>query len=208
MMYSPLSMPKIVDHEARRSAIAAAACRVIGEGGLAAATMRDIAAEAGCTTGMVLHYFRNKEELLLAALGSASQAVADRVAARLAVPTADLYDLLCECLPLDDRRRLEWRVWIAFWDTAVRQPDLAAEQRARYRTWREALHLALATCGHPPQAALEEAAEALMVVIDGIGIQAVFDTERWPPERQESQMRKQVGHILDELAAPRQPRGR
>lgn len=190
-------MPKVVDHEERRRSIAAAACRVVADAGLAGATVRDIAAAAGCTTGMVMHYFRSKEEVLLAALNSATQAVADRMVALMDDPSADLHSLLCECLPMDDRRRLEWRVWIAFWGAAVRDPDLAAEQRARYRTWREALQVGMQVSGHATQGVQrEEAAEAMMAIIDGIGIQAIFDESRWPPERQESQLRRQVAHIL------------
>lgn len=194
-----MSMPKVVDHEERRRAIAAAACRVIAASGLAGATMRDIAGEAGCTTGMVVHYFRSKEEVLLAALGSVSQAVADRTAALTADPSTGLETLLCECLPMDDRRRLEWRVWIAFWGSAAHDPVLAREQRDRYRTWSEALQFVLATSGHPPGPPLEEAAETMMTIVDGIGIQAVFDPRRWPPERQARQMRAQVAHVLSDL---------
>jgi AcrR family transcriptional regulator len=34
--------------------------------------MRDVAVTAGCSTGMVNHYFENKDELLLAAAKAAS----------------------------------------------------------------------------------------------------------------------------------------
>ncbi|WP_242910863.1 TetR/AcrR family transcriptional regulator [Actinomadura terrae] len=195
-------MPKVVDHEGRRRDITAAACRVIAESGLAGATMRDIAGAAGCTTGMVMHYFRSKDEVLVAALNSVSQAVADRVAALAADPSTGIETLLCECLPMDDRRRLEWLVWIAFWGSAAHDPALAEEQRDRYRTWREALQLVLETAGHPPGARVEEAAETLMTAVDGIGIQAVFDPSRWPPERQARRLRWQVAHVLADLAEP------
>ncbi|MUN41132.1 TetR/AcrR family transcriptional regulator [Actinomadura litoris] len=198
-------MPKVVDHEGRRRAITAAACQVIAASGPAGATMRDIAAAAGCTTGMVTHYFRGKDEVLLAALNSVSRAVADRVAALAADPSTGIETLLCECLPMDDRRRLEWRVWIAFWGSAAHDPALAREQRDRYRTWREALQLVLATPGRPSGPPLEEAAETLMTAVDGIGIQAVFDPRRWPPERQARQMRRQVAHVLADLDAAPDP---
>lgn len=199
MMYASLSMPKVVDHEERRGAIARAACEVIGAAGLNGTTVRDIAAAAGCTTGMVMHYFQSKEEVLLAALTTATEAVRDRMLARLDDPATALSDLLCECLPMDDRRRLEWRVWIAFWDSAVHDPRLAAEQRARYRTWREALQVILLSMGHRPGRRLDEVAEAVMTVIDGVGIQAMFDEERWPPARQERYLRAQLEHLLGAL---------
>ena len=57
-------MPKVVDVEARREELAAAAARVIARSGIASASMREVAAEAGWTTGTLVHYFRNKRELL------------------------------------------------------------------------------------------------------------------------------------------------
>lgn len=41
-----------------------------------------------------------------------------------------------------------------------------------------------------------------MTVVDGIGSQAVFDLGRWPAERQERQMRRQVTHVLSDLRRP------
>ena len=52
----------------RRLEVAAAAWRVIVREGLERASMRAIAQEMSCTTGVVMHYFRNKEELILFAL--------------------------------------------------------------------------------------------------------------------------------------------
>ena len=57
-------MPKIVDHEQRRTEIAEALWRVVARQGLEGATIRAVAAEAGWSRGIVEHYFDNKEELL------------------------------------------------------------------------------------------------------------------------------------------------
>jgi AcrR family transcriptional regulator len=55
------------DHAARRTEIAEAACDVILRLGLAQASLSQIAREMGYTTGILRHYFSDKEELLLAA---------------------------------------------------------------------------------------------------------------------------------------------
>lgn len=52
----------------RRSEIIAATLRVIGQSGISGATMRSIARELGLTTGVISHYFRDKNELLQEAL--------------------------------------------------------------------------------------------------------------------------------------------
>ena len=58
-------MPKIVDHEQRRSELAAAVWRLASRDGLEAVTLRAVSAEAGWSTGALNHYFSDKEKLLL-----------------------------------------------------------------------------------------------------------------------------------------------
>jgi AcrR family transcriptional regulator len=58
--------PKIA--EDRREQIINAAIRVFAQKGFARATNRDIAHEAGITTGLIYYYFKSKEDLLRAAL--------------------------------------------------------------------------------------------------------------------------------------------
>jgi AcrR family transcriptional regulator len=58
-------VPKIVDVEQRRADLTDAAARLIARSGIESATMREVAAEAGLTTGALTHYFTDKHELLL-----------------------------------------------------------------------------------------------------------------------------------------------
>ena len=62
-------MPRVVDVEQRRTELAAAVARVIARSGIEGATMRQVAAEAGWTTGTLVHYFTDKRELLQFTLG-------------------------------------------------------------------------------------------------------------------------------------------
>ena len=108
-------MPKIVDREERRSQVADAAFRVIAGEGLAAVTLQKVATEAGLNIGSVRHYVDNYEELLVFAMRSMVDRVADRLMALIEdgwvqTPGRRLElaeDLLAELLPLDDARRLE-----------------------------------------------------------------------------------------------------
>ena len=54
--------------EDRREQIIDAALRVFAQKGFARATNRDVAREAGITTGLIYYYFKSKEDLLRAAL--------------------------------------------------------------------------------------------------------------------------------------------
>src|SRR6201996_9364250 len=73
------AVPRVVDHEARRVAIAEAIFEVIGSRGLGAVSLRDVAAQAGVSMGAVQHYFDSKEQMLLFALGH----MRDRALARM-----------------------------------------------------------------------------------------------------------------------------
>src|SRR4030095_7790842 len=72
-------MPKVAYHEERRAERCAAVWRLASREGLEAVTVRRVAEEAGWSTGAVVHYFSDKEELLLFAF----RTLADRVGRRL-----------------------------------------------------------------------------------------------------------------------------
>lgn len=124
-------MPKQVDHEQRRSLLAEALWRIAARDGLGATTVRQVAAEAGVSVGMVQHYFSTKDEMLLFAL----QRIGDDLAARLAQQIGSLpqprepYDVvwitLRERLPLDQRRRVQVQALVAWLGRTVVDPELA-----------------------------------------------------------------------------------
>ncbi|MCP3857229.1 MAG: TetR/AcrR family transcriptional regulator [Actinomycetia bacterium] len=61
-------MPRQVDHEQRRREVGEAALRVIAHGGVAAASVRSIAGEAGMSTSWVTHYFDGHDDVVLQAV--------------------------------------------------------------------------------------------------------------------------------------------
>jgi AcrR family transcriptional regulator len=154
-------------------------------------TLRGVAEEAGCSTGALVHYFPDKEELLLFAF----RTVADRVMRRVAEaeettkdPLALARAMLMEGLPLDPERRAEVRVWFAFLGLALTRPALERDQRLTYRAWRqrvaerlaEAQGQGLARGDFDPQT---EAA-ALVGLVDGLAVQATFEPRTLTPARQ------------------------
>ena len=164
-------MPKIVDPEQRRAAFVSATWQVIAEEGLNGATLKRVAAEAGCTTGALTHYFADREELLISALRQVHAAAGERMAVELAWPSPPLERLravLEEALPLDETRLREWKVWLAFWGASAGEPALQAENGRRYDEWRGLLS-ALVT---PLTTEAEVATETclLMSLIDGLGL--------------------------------------
>ena len=173
----------MVNHEERREEIAEAAWRVIEREGLAGADLREIAREAGHTTGVITHYFRDKRELMTFAFGL----LVDRSTARMARASAEagLTEALAQVLPLDKERRRETAVWLALVGASLTDPQLAEGLRLRYRQAREAMLPVFRTAleevpGEDP----EDIGDELLAVVDGITVDALSDPERYPPGRQ------------------------
>jgi AcrR family transcriptional regulator len=188
-------MPKVVDIEQRRAQLTEAAARLIARSGLESATMREVAAEAGWTTGALTHYFTDKRELLLTTFqASLANRRAQRPNDEHADPAAQLRASLEGALPLDTARRRHWMVTIAFCSQAAGDAELAATQRAAYREFRDHVASLAARCGLADAQGADACAERLIAVADGIAVQALFDGQGWPACRQRER--------LDELLAP------
>ena len=184
-------MPKVVDHEERRAELAAAVWRLASREGLEAITVRRVAEEAGWSTGALVHYFADKEELLLFAFRTG----ADRVGRRLAQldeherdPLARARAQLLEGLPLDRDRQDEVRVWFSFLGLALTRPALARAQRVAYRAWRDRIRERLREAQEVDQIradidCLAEAA-ALVGLVDGLAVQATFEPRVLSASRQ------------------------
>ncbi len=84
--------------EDRREQIIDAALRVFAQKGFVRATNRDVAHEAGITTGLIYYYFRSKEDLFRAILEERSpvQAVAQVTTEMLEQPPQILLPLLIQ----------------------------------------------------------------------------------------------------------------
>lgn len=129
-------MPKRVDRDARRRAIAEALWRVAIRHGLEDVSLRHVAAEAGVSMGMVQHYFAGKDEMLLFALETLNDHVTQRVAESIRVlpsphdPRALVRVVLVEMLPLDEERRDDAIVGLAFLAQAAMHPKIAGILRA------------------------------------------------------------------------------
>ncbi|MEO3747393.1 TetR family transcriptional regulator [Plantactinospora sp. B5E13] len=136
-------MPRLADHEQRRTQIIDALLRIAADRGLHAATMRTVAAEAGVTVSTVQYYFHSKEQLLFAALQQLSEAVGRRVAARRANSTRNdstgasgplrpvLEEWLGQLIPADAEQRAAYTVFAAYHALALTDPHLAALPYAR-----------------------------------------------------------------------------
>jgi AcrR family transcriptional regulator len=186
-------MPKVVDSDERRAELAGAAARLIARQGLGAATMREVAAEAGWTTGVVMHYFPDKRQLLLHTFRASLEGRRARRAERADDPATALRQTLEGALPLDEERRRHWMVTMAFCAQASGDPQLGAAQGEAYQEFRRHVAGLVRAAGLASGRAAEPLAERLIAAADGVAVQALFDPAGWPPSRQ----RRSLDELLD-----------
>lgn len=121
------------DHDNRRIEIAEAACAVILANGIERTRLKDVAAQLGFTTGVLQHYFTDKEALLLFAKNHLFDQAFVRL--RSAAPRAQGIDRLraqaAELLPLTPARLQMYQLLAAFRGQAIGNPELMALQRSR-----------------------------------------------------------------------------
>lgn len=131
-------MPRRVDHEERRRQLAEALWRLVRRGGVEAVSLSLVAAEAQVSKGLVQHYFKSRDQMLVFAIEYANERMRERMERRLAEvaepasPRHVLRVMLTELLPEDEDRRTESMVGIAFFVTALNDAGLAAYFRAGY----------------------------------------------------------------------------
>jgi AcrR family transcriptional regulator len=119
--------PKASDAtQQRREHIIQAATSVIAKDGLPALSVRSVANEAGCSRGLVEHYFRNKTALLVASNDWANKVYLERVGAAVdAMAGLGALELrLRNLLPYNETIHDEWKVRIAFWHQGITIPSV------------------------------------------------------------------------------------
>jgi len=197
-------MPRVVDHELKKNDVAEATWRVIEKYGLRAATIRAIAEEVGCSTGAIVHYFKNKDDLFIFSLHLATERLARRIEkCRQGVSGHEtLRKVFAEYLPLDDERALEWHIWAAFLTRSVNNPRLTQEQREWYDGFRNLLRDIIIEGQQNGvfRADIDptEEADTILALIDGLGVHAIREPQHYPPEYQMALMNR---HLLLRFSA-------
>ena len=124
-------MPKQVDHEERRVEIIEALFRIVARDGLAAATIRAVAAEAGVPAPQVQYYFGTKAHLLNGALELLGRHVVQRGLALMReagddpAPEALLRAALTGSHPIDEESRHDLILFFCFYVAAVTEPSMS-----------------------------------------------------------------------------------
>ncbi|MEU7133689.1 TetR/AcrR family transcriptional regulator [Streptomyces sp. NPDC046261] len=207
----PRAAPAAADTASRRRRqIAEAVWRIAADRGLDAASMREIATEAGVSLRVVQYHFDTKHRLLVAALRMLHEENERQARARAralrdpADPRALLRLILDEFLPLDDQRRTALRVFAAYYARSLTDPRLAEVflHDARPVEHLVATVIAQARPGGPGGDGVDPLLEADLLVsgVTGLGLDIVHG------RRTLAEVRRAIDYHLDRiLAAPAAP---
>ena len=161
----------------RREAIVDAALAVARRKGLAATTVRDVAAEMGTSSGLIHHYFDSMDEVLAAAFErvAGDDLVQTEVLLEQAGDPRELIrDFLASYAPVGD----DWafQLWLDAWAEAARRPMLREASARLNLAWAALLERAIRQgieegtfrCEDPTASAWR-----ILSLIDGLALQVV-----------------------------------
>jgi AcrR family transcriptional regulator len=161
----------------RRAAIVDAALEVALRKGFGSTTVRDVAAQLECSSGLIQHYFASMDDVLAAAFQqSAGRDLAGTEAAMAA--HAQPRDQLVAFFASYARGDQDWafQLWLDAWAEAARRPALGASSRALNVGWQQLLERTVVAgvasgafrCADPHAAAWR-----ILSLLDGLALQTV-----------------------------------
>ncbi|MET9230520.1 TetR family transcriptional regulator C-terminal domain-containing protein [Lentzea sp. NPDC003310] len=197
--------PRVVDPVARRQAVAEAVFRVVVRDGVEQASLRNVAVEAGLAIGSIRHYFDSHDEMIIFAVEALIHSIDERVMAHvrslqdLDDPRRPAERVLSEVLPLDDRRRDEAVLWLAFVTASRTRPSLVPHAEKLYDGLRALCHRALTVmteagtiaAGH--DVTLES--ERLASLLNGLTVDGVLHPDRMTPDLAVSVLRRHLDSL-------------
>lgn len=202
-------MPRHVDADQRRYEVAQAVWRVILRAGLARASVRAVAQEAGLSVGSLRHYFSTQRELQVYSLQLINERAHERyTAVDRSLPVRERVESsMWAVLPVTPEQVEEHQVWLAFRNESATDPELAelvAEDRAMSLGLARQAVTALRDAGQTnPGIDVEAAATELVALFDGLCLAAVLTPDDMPAAK----LQDTVIGWLDALATRRVERG-
>ncbi|MGQ0624638.1 MAG: TetR/AcrR family transcriptional regulator [Sporichthyaceae bacterium] len=182
-------MPPSAAAPTRQAEIVAGTVRVIARDGLAGASLRTIAREIGYTTGVLMHHFRDKEDLLLAAADAVFIPFESLLAEALASDDAfeSLRRICVIPLPTTKAKRAIPRIYAQVLANVESEPAFAKAFAKRYGAVRDGIRVLLANGQRSGafRADFDPAAQCdlLCALIDGLALHAVSEPSRFPAPR-------------------------
>lgn len=192
--------------EARRADLIRATIDCVADGGVAAATVREVAARAGVSNGLIRHHFATKEALVQAAYRALVDGMTG-AAEEAAGPVPDQWlarFLAANCRPpVLDARSLS--AWAGFVGHVRNDPEMAAIHRAGYQRFCALLEAAIARLGLGGDTGRQ--ARQIAALIDGLWLEGCLAPELFATGELARLALDGAGRILNiELTDPEETR--
>jgi AcrR family transcriptional regulator len=195
-------MPKIVDHEARRQALAEATWCIIRKEGLEAVSVRKIASEANVSLGLLRHYFNNQSELISFSMNLVSRRVRQRIV-KMNYKGESLKEILMmitELMPMDSERQAEGEVWLAFMGQAIYDPNihlLRSQVHQEMYGFFQHIMVCLSKCCFLKQAIdCEMETKRLHALVDGLVVHYLIHPDMMTIEKMSSIVEDHLGQLI------------
>jgi TetR/AcrR family transcriptional regulator, transcriptional repressor of bet genes len=178
------TMPKVGMREVRRAQLIDATLLTIDQVGLANATLASVAQRASISTGIVSHYFGDKDGLLEATmrhvLRALWQATSRRRKAAKPDPRSKLRAVVAANFDVEQVNGPVMKTWLAFWSESMHKAELRRLQHVNTR--RLFSNLCADFSRALPKADARRAATGLAALIDGLWLRGAltggpFDTK-------------------------------
>ena len=176
-----MRVPKIVDHDARRSLIIEALWRAVARDGASAVSVRSVAAEAGVSRSGMAYYFKSHGQLLAMAIEEMVVSVTDEIMS-IDVLNCDVdvaTDALLAMVPDTPMRRRQSRLWLLLMAQADESPDVSEVLHQLNKSVRAGIHDILHALVNSQLVSLdrdlEVEAATLHALIDGLSALSLTD---------------------------------
>ncbi|AHG22465.1 BetI family transcriptional regulator [Chania multitudinisentens RB-25] len=156
--------------EQRKEQLINAACAAIGDVGLAGVTISQVASLAGMSSGLVSHYFGDKDAFLNATMRKVLCDLHDAIAECRknadASVKAQLFAIIDGNFHPSQTNPLSMRIWLDFWAASMHQPALCRLQRVNNQ--RLFSNICFQFQRNMPKEQARKAARGLAAMIDGL----------------------------------------
>lgn len=183
--------------EIRRRELRRAAYEVLQTEGLAGTTLEKVAAHAGASKGIVLHYFRNKQELFEQAMREANAELRIAVTERLkhaASPRERVLAIVLGNFEPQFFRPSISHAWLSLCAEVPREPQLARLQQVFHARMNSNLVAALSELVGREEA--REIALGISALIDGLWLRLGLGSSPLTREQALAQMQRYLDGVL------------
>jgi AcrR family transcriptional regulator len=171
----------------RRERILQAMAQCVVEEGIQGASLRKVAKRANATTGMITHYYRSKNELIVEALRSAGNRYRASLATAGIKPGIErLKRRFLERLKDTKNEVPSFKYYLEYWAASTRSDELRKHHvemsRAGTNSFREDVRAAIES-GDAAKMDVDLTADITHALYYGLGILSTLDPENYSQER-------------------------